>query len=72
MGEINQVPNTYEKIFNEKYYELLKCIGNQDAIIGGDFNIDYIRLLQHKRSEELYSINVNAQYIWSTWMHTPC
>ena len=60
LGEVYWVPNTSEKIFNEKYCELLKHIRNQNAIIGGDFNIDYLKLLQHKRSEELYNINLNA------------
>ena len=53
VGEIYWVPNTFEKIFHEKYCGLLKGIGDQNAIIGGDFNIDYLKLLQHKRSEEL-------------------
>ena len=44
-GEIYQVPNTSEKIFNEKYCELLKHIGNQNVIIGGDFNIDYFKIV---------------------------
>ena len=70
MGEIYQVPNTCEKIFNEKYCGLLKLIGNQNAIIGGDFNIDYLKLLQHKISEELYNINVNDQYIPSITLST--
>ena len=69
-GEIYWIPNTSEKIFNEKYCELLKHIRNQNAIIGGDFNIDYLKLLQHKRSEELYNINVNAQYIPSITLPT--
>ena len=63
VGEIYRVPNTSEKIFNEKYCELPKCIGNQNAIICGDFNIDYLKLLQHKRSEEFNNINVTAHYI---------
>ena len=75
--EIYWVPNTSEKIFNKKYCELLKCIGNQNAIFGGDINTDYLKLMQHKRSKELYSINVNAQYIPSitlpTWVtHNSC
>ena len=63
VGEIYWVPNISEKIFNKKCCELLECIGNQKAIIGGDFNIDYLKLLQHEWSAELYNINVNAQYI---------
>ena len=66
VGKIYWVPNTSEKIFNEKYCELLKHIGNQNAIIGGDFNMVY----QHKRSEELYNFNVNAQYIRSLTLPT--
>ena len=48
VGEIYWVPNTSEKIFNEKYCELLKCIGNQNAIIGGDFNIDCLNCCNTK------------------------
>ena len=70
LEEIYRILNTSEKIFNEKYCELLKCIGNQNAIIGGDFNIDYLQPLQHKRLEELYNINVNAQYILSITLLT--
>ena len=36
----------------------------------GDFNIDYLKLLQHKRSENLYNINVNAQNIPSITLPT--
>ena len=44
VGEIYQVPNPSEKTFNEKYCDLLKCIVHQNAIIGSDYNIDYLKL----------------------------
>ena len=43
VGENYRVPNTSEKIFNKKCCELFKCIGNENAIIGGNFNIDYLK-----------------------------
>ena len=61
-GEIYRVPNTDETFFINKYEEITKIIleENKELIIGTDQNLDFIKLNQHKLTENFLELNLSS------------
>ena len=64
VGEIYRVPNTSEIISVERFDNLLTNIartaGTKDIIIGCDQNFDYLKINQHKHTEELLNCFITS------------